>query len=136
MWDHIPDQANEKTPPAARPLVIGMEMATLGKGMAATLGKEDGGEKMGGGAPAAGRPRTGRPRTGRARAGGAHPGGREGGTAEAPEQQQQECLTLAKGNKQVTFQARDPRLESWQKQQQEQQQKAKEDLADEGKANP
>jgi hypothetical protein len=51
-------------------------------------------------------------------------------------QQQQECLTLAKGNKQVTFQARDPRLESWQKQQQEQQQKAKEDLADEGKANP
>lgn len=61
-----------------------MEMATLGKGMAATLGKEDGGEKMGGGAPAAGRPRTGRPRTGRARAGGAHPGGGEGGTAEAP----------------------------------------------------
>lgn len=51
-------------------------------------------------------------------------------------QQQQECLTLAKGNKQVTFQARDPRLESWQKQQQEQQQKAKEDLAGEGKANP
>jgi hypothetical protein len=55
-------------------------------------------------------------------------------------QQQQECLTLAKGNKHVTFkqgwQGRDPRLESWQKQQQEQQQKAKEDLADEGKANP
>ena len=60
-----------------------MEMATLGKGMAATLGKEDGGEKMGWGAPAAGRPRAGRPRTGRARAGGAHPGG-GGGTAEAP----------------------------------------------------